>query len=105
MTAIERTALDVTGPVAPQRKRAARLGIPMLERAAAAPQHEEWTGNAPSGPPVRLIMGAVEGRGRAIFLADGMSAIAQGLDIGGAYVRTKRRGRRAPRPSWRTVRP
>jgi hypothetical protein len=98
VTAVERLDADVIGPSSPQRKRAAILAIPCVQRSAATPEHEHRAGDPASGVPIQYIMRVVERCCRAVFLADrvNMRAITQRLDIVRPQGRIERLGSRAP---------
>jgi len=98
MSAFERAAPDVVRPFAPQGQRAARVGVPFLQPAVCAPQHQDRAADSPPDFAVRRIVVAVDGGGGAILLADGVDAggIDQRADIGGADLGREDGGRRVP---------
>ena len=56
----ERDAMDIVGPVAPKRVWSARLGMPVIEGSAGAPQHQK--GEAmPAVIAIHLIVREIEG--------------------------------------------
>ena len=96
MPAVDRLACDLIGPAPPQAQRPAIRFIPTRECALAAPQCKDRAGDAAAGVEIRLIIGAVDRGGGAIFLADGVDVrgLAQGLDISLPEPRGEAVGRR-----------
>ena len=60
--------MDIVGPVAPKRVWSARLGMPVIEGSAGAPQHQK--GEAmPAVIAIHLIVREIEGgRGNALAI-------------------------------------
>src|SRR6516165_8167383 len=94
----EWAALDIVGPVAPEREWSACRSIPVIEGSSGAPQRQKRAGDAPTDIAIRLIVREIERRRCAIFLADSVNTrrIAQRLDVGRAYLRAKYPGGRSP---------
>jgi hypothetical protein len=67
VTRIERCTANIICPGSPQGKRAARVGIPAIQRASSAPEHKHGTGDAPAGPAILRVVLVIERRRRPIL--------------------------------------
>jgi hypothetical protein len=96
----ERVPSNIVAPRSPERDWSPRLDIPGVECPSSAPECQEGAGEAPPAPGVRLVMLAIKGCGRSIFLTDrmGVGGIPKSLDIGCAHLRRKHGRGRAPAP-------
>jgi hypothetical protein len=96
--ALNRATAHVIGQAAPDSERPAFLLIPAIQPARLTPQHQQGNADPPSGAGVRPIVLRIDGRGRAILLADRVDVIRieQRVAIGRPQIGIKHVGRRPP---------
>src|SRR4051794_24979800 len=88
MPALDCAPGHMVGPSAPDPKRSACVGIPLIERTALAPKRERRTCDTQTRLAIPDVVSEIDAGRGAIFFADGVHGrrVAQCPDIGGADV-------------------
>src|SRR5919108_4990510 len=96
VSAAQRTTANVIAPRSPQSRRSRLILVPLAEWTVPTPQHKHGAHDPATARLIDAVVFAIDGRGRAVVLADRVSVprVLKGLHVRGSHVRRER-------PSWR----